>query len=128
MSLYRRRGPYLQGFAKGLGAGVLGCAVFTAWGTAVGLTQMVRGAMNHRESVAEAAAGKHWDEVERQWIEYLLPEAAAQIPVCRCFPFWWFWWFGGKEHLTTEKWGKEMTALNCLKVCISPFLLTHFDL
>eukprot|EP00667_Euglena_gracilis_P005438 EG_transcript_5475 len=69
-----------KGFAKGLGAGVLGCAVFTAWGTAVGLTQMVRGAMNHRESVAEAAAGKHWDEVERQWIEYLLPEAAAQIP------------------------------------------------
>uniref|UniRef100_A0A7S1IRL5 J domain-containing protein n=2 Tax=Eutreptiella gymnastica TaxID=73025 RepID=A0A7S1IRL5_9EUGL len=69
-----------KGFAKGLGAGVLGAVVFPVWGTTVGVTQMVRGVINTPEALAEERNGKKWDDTLRQWVEYNLKDAAAQIP------------------------------------------------
>ena len=74
--------PFLkQGFAKGLGAGVIGCVVFPIWGTAVGATQIVRGAINTPEAISEERAGKQWDAKKREWIEYNLPLDAENIEV-----------------------------------------------
>jgi curved DNA-binding protein CbpA len=69
----------VKGFAKGLGAGVIGCVVFPIWGTAVGATQIVRGAINTPEAISEERAGKQWDAKKREWIEYNLPLDAENI-------------------------------------------------
>ena len=56
------------GFAKGLAAGIASAGVLPVVGATVGVTQIVRGAMNTPEAIHEANAGKRWDSNTREWV------------------------------------------------------------
>jgi curved DNA-binding protein CbpA len=56
------------GFAKGLAAGIASAVVLPVVGATVGVTQIVRGAMNTPEAIHEANAGKRWDANTREWV------------------------------------------------------------
>ena len=67
------------GFVKGLGAGILSAAVLPTVGVAVGATQVVRGIINTPEAIAEANAGKRWNNRTREWVQEDLVQEALKL-------------------------------------------------
>jgi hypothetical protein len=57
------------GFAKGLAAGLASAIVLPVVGVSVGVTQIVRGAMNTPEAIHEAHSGKRWNKHTRTWVQ-----------------------------------------------------------
>jgi hypothetical protein len=67
------------GFMKGLGAGLLAAVVLPTVGCCVGVTQIIRGAVNTPEAVHEANAGKRWNHRTREWVREDLVRPAAVL-------------------------------------------------
>eukprot|EP01025_Chloroclados_australasicus_P018817 TRINITY_DN20021_c0_g1_i8.p1 TRINITY_DN20021_c0_g1~~TRINITY_DN20021_c0_g1_i8.p1 ORF type:complete len:428 (-),score=57.27 TRINITY_DN20021_c0_g1_i8:188-1471(-) len=57
------------GLAKGVGVGVAGAVILPVTGVTVGVTQMVRGAMNTPEAIRNQRDGKYWDNDRRIWVD-----------------------------------------------------------
>ena len=68
-----------KGLAVGLGKGVATCAVGVVAGPVAGVVQIGRGAAHTPEAIAASSKGKQWDSEKRKWIDYSLPDEAAEV-------------------------------------------------
>jgi len=67
------------GFATGLGKGIVAGAALATTGVCTGMYQMGRGIANSAEAMKEQKEGKEWDEENRVWYFYSLPEEAERV-------------------------------------------------
>lgn len=59
----------LKGFGQGVCAGVAGAVLLPVAGLGIGVTQVVRGAVNTPEAIREVNKGRLWDQDHREWID-----------------------------------------------------------
>ena len=48
-------------------------------GPVAGVVQIGRGAAHTPEAIAASSKGKQWDSEKRKWIDYSLPDEAAEV-------------------------------------------------
>ena len=61
-----------EGFAKGLGIGIIGAIVLPVTGAVVGIKETVHGAMNTPDAVKAHGEDKEWDKETKTYIDYNL--------------------------------------------------------